>query len=206
MRDFDPNRIASEWHSGQGSALYSYASTVRIPTEDFKSRLVSEIERSMAHADDEGLDDLEYLLMHVEEQHPDQFPGSEMHEDDVDAADMDDKGQWYDASSEEIHEGDAKCESCGTMKVEGVCECAMGESAKMTLSAAIRQIVSEMKLGVAGRNHFSFGGASEVEDEDVAHFLLSKKKTDSEAPASGVKEKAKGVPKVKPSRKSKKAG
>ena len=182
MRDFDPNRIASEWHSGQGSALYSYASTDRIPTEEFKERLVSEIERSMAHANDEGLDDLEYLLMHVEEQHPDQFPGSEM------------------------HEGDAQCESCGTMKTEGVCECTMGESAKMTLSAAIQQIVYEMKLGVAGRNHFSFGGASEIEDDDVAMFLLSKKKSDSEVPASGVKEKSKGVPKAKPRRKSKKAG
>ncbi len=154
MRDFDPNRIASEWHSGQGSALYSYASTDRIPTEEFKERLVSEIERSMVHADDEGLDDLEYLLMHVEEQHPDQYPGSEMHEEDSsDAADMDDKGQWYDASSEKenpaMKEGDAKCENCGGMKVEGMCECMMGESAKMTLSAAIRQIVHEMKLGVA---------------------------------------------------------
>jgi len=80
MRDFDPHRIASEWHSGQGSALYAYCSTDRIPTEEFKERLVSEIERSMAQADDDGLDELEYLLMHVEEQHPDQFPNSGMRE------------------------------------------------------------------------------------------------------------------------------
>ncbi len=80
MRDFDPHRIASQWHSGQGSALYAYASTDRIPTDDFKDRLVWEIEKSMAHADDQGLDELEYLLMHVEEQHPDQYPNSNMHE------------------------------------------------------------------------------------------------------------------------------
>ncbi len=80
MRDFDPQRIASLWHSGQGSALYAYASTDRIPTDDFKDRLVWEIEKSMSHADDSGLDELEYLLMHVEEQHPDQHPNSGMHE------------------------------------------------------------------------------------------------------------------------------
>ena len=80
MRDFDPHHIASQWHSGQGSALYAYASTDRIPTDDFKDRLVWEIEKSMAHADDQGLDELEYLLMHVEEQHPDQYPDSNMHE------------------------------------------------------------------------------------------------------------------------------
>lgn len=195
MRDFDPNRIASEWHSGQGSALYAYASTDRIPTEDFKARLVSEIERSMVHADNEGLDDLEYLLMHVEEQHPDQFPDSEMHEDDVDAADLDDKSQW-------VREGDMKCESCGGMKNEGTCECSMSESVKMTLSDAIRQIVNEMKLGVAGRGSFDFGGGSEVDSDDVAHFLLSKndKENVPEPAKSGVKKKSK----VKPTRKSKK--
>lgn len=80
MRDFDPHRIASEWHSGQSSALYAYCSTDRIPTEEFKERLVSEIEHSMAGANDEGLDELEYLLMHVEEQHPDQYPNPGMHE------------------------------------------------------------------------------------------------------------------------------
>jgi len=80
MRDFDPQRIASLWHSGQGSALYAYSSTDRIPTDEFKDRLVWEIEKSMAHADDDGLDELEYLLMHVEEQHPDRYPDSGMHE------------------------------------------------------------------------------------------------------------------------------
>jgi hypothetical protein len=185
MKDFDPNRIASEWHSGQGSALYAYASTDRIPTEEFKDRLVGEIERCMTHADDEGLDDLEYLLMHVEEQHPDRFPGSEMHEDD---------------SSD-----DAKCEGCGGMKTEGTCECSMIES-KRTLSAAIRQIVHEMKLGVAGVNPYGFGGASKVDDDvDMDHFLLSKNK--APAPAeSGVKKKSKDVSKAKPKRKSKKIG
>lgn len=80
MRDFDPQRIASLWHSGQGSALYAYSSTDRIPTDEFKDRLVWEIEKSMAHADDDALDELEYLLMHVEEQHPDRYPDSDMHE------------------------------------------------------------------------------------------------------------------------------
>ncbi len=107
MRDFDPHRIASEWHSGQGSALYAYMSTDRIPTEDFKDRLVTEIERAMAHADDDGLDELEYLLMHVEESHPDQYPNDEMHES--------------------IAVGDDEECECGRMKSEG-CGCAMAES------------------------------------------------------------------------------
>ncbi len=137
MRDFDPNRIASEWHSGQGSALYAYASTDRIPTEEFKDRLVSEIEHSMARADDEGLDELEYLLMHVEEQHPDRFPDSEMHEEDM------------------------YCEVCGGGK--GVCECTMTEveprimRQESSLKEAVFRIIREVtdvdeegNLGVGG--------------------------------------------------------
>lgn len=215
MRDFDPLRIASEWHSGQGSALYAYMSTDRIPTEDFKDRLVSEIERAMAHADDDGLDELEYLLMHVEDSHPDLYPNDEMHEEvvyesETEPSDVDGKDQWYDATSEKenpaMKEGDSKCEACGGMKTEGTCECSMAESAKMTLSDAIRQIVSEMKLSVAGRAPFHFGAGSEVDEDDVGHFLLSKKKKEIPEPAkSGVKEKSSGVPKVKPKRKSKKA-
>lgn len=103
MRDFDPHRIASEWHSGQGSALYAYASTDRIPTEEFKNRLVWEIEKSMAHADDEGLDELEYLLMHVEEQHPDRYLGSEMHEGDDDIGN--DEDICYGCGKKDGHEG-----------------------------------------------------------------------------------------------------
>lgn len=233
MRDFDPHRIASEWHSGQGSALYAYASTDRIPTESFKDRLVWEIEHSMANADDEGLDELEWLLMHVEDQHPDKFPGDEM------------------------HEVDGMCEACGGMTSEGTCECAMKEAedldeielgwlkqaaskvkdiamtdvggpegilspsdraakhgktsngpsndfkkwqqkraqkSESTLRAAIQNIVSEMKLSVAGTNPFGFGGAEEIDDEDIAHFLLTKKDASKDVPAppkSGVKAKAK---------------
>lgn len=224
MRDFDPLRIASEWHSGQGSALYAYASTDRIPTEEDKDRLVSEIEHAMAHADDAQLDELEYLLMHVEESHPDRYPDSEM------------------------HEGDGMCVECGGMKMEGTCECAMAEAdrepstydyddremsidqkrsaaaergrrdarkspyddpewkptaealivfkakraalrAESVLRQAIASILGEMKLGVAGRNHFDFGGAEEVSADDVAHMLLGKKDPAPEAPKSGVRAK-----------------
>ena len=323
MRDFNPHRIASEWHSGQGSALYSYASTDRIPTEDFKDRLVWEIEQSMAQADDEGLDELEMLLMHVEEQHPDQYPGSEMHEvedvrDCIKSCQAKDKGrkmatfdpesvyeaadegicygcgkedghdgpcvpdyeedeqvneawgtvdkdgneEWYSADDDvdfdkcekcdkkdckcsSVNEADSMCEMCGGMKNEGTCECAMAEAdrepstydyddremslsqkrsaaaersrkdarkssyddpnwkptAESTLRTAIQHIVSEMKLSVAGPNPFGFGGAEEVTDDEVAHFLLTKKDASKDAPAppkSGVK--------VKPKRKSKKVG
>ena len=210
MRDFNPQRIASEWHSGQGSALYAYASTDRIPTETFKDRLVSEIERAMAHADDNGLDELEYLLMHVEDSHPDLYPNDEMHEEVVyegpEAADTYDKSQWCDVKPEEddraVKEADAKCEACGGMKTEGTCECSMAESAKMTLSNAVRQIVHEMKLSVAGRSPFHFGGASEVDADDVSLFLLSKEKAKEapDPPKFGVKAKAK----AKPVRQSKK--
>lgn len=272
MRDFDPHRIASEWHSGQGSALYAYASTDRIPTETFKDRLVHEIERAMAHADDEQLDELEYLLMHVEESHPDLYPEDEMHEQVVyegsDVADEDDKGQWYDSTSEKenpaMKEADTTCEVCGGMKTEGTCECSMTESEsgyeddgdlsendfaawlKKTASKvkdvamtdvggpegflapsektqrhgkaskggesddfrawkekqrkseslfrqAVFQIVREMKLGVAGINPFGFGGGSEVDDKDVAHFLLKKKDDTSKEPEK--KEKAKSAQK-----------
>jgi hypothetical protein len=222
MRDFDPHRIASEWHSGQGSALYAYASTDRIPTETFKDRLVWEIEQSMAQADDNSLDELELLLMHVEEQHPDRFPGDEM------------------------HEIDGMCEACGGMTSEGTCECAMAEAerepstydyddremsidqkrsaaaergrqgarkspyddpewkptAESTLRAAVQNIISEMKLSVAGPNPFGFGAAEELDDDDIAHFLLSKKDVNKDVPAppkSGVKAK-------KAKKKSKKVG
>jgi len=320
MRDFDPNRIASEWHSGQGSALYAYASTDRIPTERFKDRLVSEIERAMEHADDEGLDELEYLLMHVEESHPDLYPNDEMHEEVVyemespDAAGRNNVKKWVDV--EQVDEGDKKCpcgrpgcdcdecNECGGLKSEGTCECSMveadrepstydhddkemsldakrsaaaeksrrdakksrydqvdideadiggwlkkaagkvkdiamtdvggpegvlgksdraqkhgkakgGESdafrawkekraqrGESVLHATIDKIVREMKLSVAGRSHFDFGGGSEVDPDDVAHFLLTKK--DVEEPKSGVK-KSKGRDR-KPKQKSKKVG
>jgi hypothetical protein len=98
MREFDPYRIASEWHSGQGSVLYAYSSSGRIPTEDFKDRLVNEIERWMGRADDEQLDELEYLLMHVEETQPEHV--SDMHE----IADLDDAnpGSWEDQVNAEL--------------------------------------------------------------------------------------------------------
>lgn len=348
MRDFDPHRIASQWHSGQGSALYAYASSDRIPTETFKDRLVWEIERSMAGADDEGLDELEWLLMHVEDQHPDQFPGDEMHETDEYLHDPGDwraqanvelakqglrlgslgKGEpgWYvtvmvdgeplnvwatDEPEDGLDEGDGLCSECGGMKSEGVCECTMFESERepstydyddremsidqkrsataeksrrdarkspydnpnwrstedldevelgwlraaadkvkdvaltdvegpegflspagkatahgkpkaapgddfkawqkkramrneSTLRDAVRSIVAEMKLSVAGPNPFGFGGAEEMDDEDIAHFVLSKKDASKDVPAppkSGVKAKAKPT-----KRKSKKAG
>ncbi len=294
MSEFDPRRIASEWHSGQGSALYAYASTDRIPTEDFKDRLVQEIEHSMAGADDRGLDELEYLLMHVEDQHPDRYPGSEMHEawgtvdkdgnetefsdDDADIRDLyvdDDvsNARTMNISHEDrvrgigasVWEGDgAACNECGGMKVEGVCECSMTESEELDevelgwlraaadkvkglamtdvggpegflspsdkaqrngtpssgkessefaawkakrrsneslLRSAVLSILDEMKLSVAGRQHFNFGGGEEVNPDDVAHFLLSK--NDVPKPEeSGVKAKAKAKPRLK--RKSKK--
>lgn len=293
MRDFDPIRIAGEWHSGQGSALYAYASTGRIPTEEFKDRLVNDIERSMAHADDEGLDELEYLLMSVEEQEPERS----------------------------MFEGDGMCSECGGMKTEGTCECTMKEAdacnecgmtecqcemaegvldavkgmfskkqpaeapaaapkknaptggtmaqakvsgpikafhqslkqaqkslgdlaqevsdpkamdqlewllkatkqilaamdrmpeltkdawagvreskdSERTLRDAVSEIVKEMKLGVAGRGHFDFGGAEEMDADDVAHMLLTKKPEEKapEAPKSGVRSKAKAKRKSK---------
>lgn len=302
MRDFDPLRIASEWHSGQGSALYAYASTDRIPTEQAKDRLVSEIERAMAAADDEQLDELEYLLMHVEESHPDQYPGSEMHEaDDEESATKDDDSDWKPGkflpkSEKKVQwEGDGMtCESCGGMTSEGSCDCSMAEGdepstydydgsgmsldakrsaaaergrkdarpyvdynkkptedldeveldwpkqaaskvkdvammdvggpkgvltpaerasqhgkpngkesdpykvwkqkrsarkAESVLRQAIASILGEMKLSVAGRNHFDFGGAEEMNVDDVAHMLLGKKDSAPEAPKSGVRAK-----------------
>lgn len=90
---------------------------------------------------------------------------------------------------EGVHEGVA-CEACGMTE----CECAMEADApvaesKSVLSAIISDIVAEMKLGVAGRSPFHFGGGSEVADDDVAHFLITKKKDAPEAPKSGVKTK-----------------
>lgn len=258
MRDFDPRRIASQWHSGQGSALYAYALTDRIPTETFKDRLVWEIERSMAGANDEGLDELEWLLVHVEDQHPDQFPGDEMHEaaDEEEVKGSDDSdwkpGKILPKPEKKFRwEGDGMtCEACGGMTSEGPCECAMAEAdrepstydydnsgmsldakrsasaeksrrdarkspyddpewkptAESTLRSAVRSIVAEMKLSVAGPNPFGFGGAEEMDDEDIAHFVLSKKDASKDVPAppkSGVKAKAKAKP---TKRKSKKAG
>lgn len=345
----DPNRIAAEWSSGKGSAMYAYAVTDTIPTEEFKDQLVQEIESTMAGADDRGLDELELLLMHVEEQHPDRFPGSEMHETDEYLHDSGDwraqanaelakqglrlgslgKGEpgWYvtvvvdgeplkvwatDEPEDDLDEGDGLCSECGGMKSEGVCECTMSESDRepstydyddremsidqkrsaaaeksrrdarkspydnpswrstedldevelgwlraaadkvkdvaltdiggpegflspadkatahgkprgkdaesdefrswkskrakneSPLRGLVLAILDEMKLSVAGRGHFDFGGGEEVSPDDVATFLLSKKPEPApSAPASGVRpKKAKAKPKLK--RKSKK--
>jgi hypothetical protein len=43
-RMLDTFNTASEWHSGQWSALYSYASTGKIWGEDHKADLIAEIE------------------------------------------------------------------------------------------------------------------------------------------------------------------
>jgi hypothetical protein len=43
-RDFDPIRVASEWHSGQMSALYSYCSTGKIHSLSHRVELLDEIE------------------------------------------------------------------------------------------------------------------------------------------------------------------
>jgi len=183
LRDFDPHRIASEWHSGQGSALYAYSSTDRIPTEEFKERLVSEIEHSMAGANDDGLDELEYLLMHVEEQHPDQFPDSSMREawgtvnkrgeeqwSDDDDADIRDlylspeafndsprgaplKDDMIVARPKAKREEDAFCEICGGN--EGVCECAMTEEDEPS-SEDFKKYSAAVRRGqIANKTNFS---------------------------------------------------
>lgn len=196
-KNFDPHRVASEWHSGQGSALYAYSSTDRIPTEEFKSRLVWEIEQSMDHATDEGLEDLELLLSHIEEQHPDLHPGSEMHEawggidasgeeswsedeDDADIRDLYTHGDAKDPKADRKDEQGAMCEACGA----AVCECSMSES---SLRALVNAMVSEMKLGVAGRGSFDFDPKRDEEDDETTSSYLSSKWSDDLDAAAAAK-------------------
>jgi hypothetical protein len=49
MSDFyyNPIKTASEWHGGQGSALYSYSSTGKIWGEEHQTNLLVEIEREL---------------------------------------------------------------------------------------------------------------------------------------------------------------
>lgn len=49
-RMFDTFRTASEWHSGQWSALYSYSSTGEIHGEDHKDDLLREIDSCLSRA------------------------------------------------------------------------------------------------------------------------------------------------------------
>jgi hypothetical protein len=69
-RDFDPFLVASEWHNGQWSALYSYASTGQVHGEDHKEALLSEIdsclESNVVIGDDEDLAELELLRYTIE--------------------------------------------------------------------------------------------------------------------------------------------
>jgi hypothetical protein len=288
--NFSPNRIAAKWSSGKESKMYQYAVTDTIPTEEFKNQLVHEIESTMAGVDEHGRDELELLLMHTEEQHPDQYPGSEIHETDEYLHDPSDwraqanaslakqglrlasisKGEsgWYvsvmidgepckvwatDEPENDLDEGVGLCSECGGMKSEGTCECTMFESEELDeielgwLRAAadkmkdvaltdiggpegflsptnkattngkpsnkfrtsntkrtqktkqiknesplrdiVLAILDEMKLSVASRGHFDFGGGEEMSPDDVASFLLSKKP--ESAPASGVRKKEK---------------
>lgn len=46
-RMLDTFRTASEWHSGQWSALYSYRSTGEIHGEDHKADLLTEIDKCL---------------------------------------------------------------------------------------------------------------------------------------------------------------
>lgn len=72
-----------------------------------------------------------------------------------------------------------------------------------TLAWLIREIIAEMKLGVAGRGYFDFGGADERADDEVASFLLSKKSKEDEEKA--IAAKAKGKKKLGFSKSKKKA-
>lgn len=58
-RMLDTIRTASEWHSGQWSALYSYSSTGEIHGEDHQSDLLTEIDECQKDA--ETRDDLTEL-------------------------------------------------------------------------------------------------------------------------------------------------
>jgi hypothetical protein len=49
-RMLDTFNTASEWHSGQWSALYSYASTGKIWGEEHKADLLAEIETCLCQA------------------------------------------------------------------------------------------------------------------------------------------------------------
>lgn len=74
MRDFDPFKVASEWHSGQGSALYSFSSTGAVHDQEHKDRLETEIEQALVQAkksksfSSEDLEELEMLLYHVKDE------------------------------------------------------------------------------------------------------------------------------------------
>lgn len=56
----DPVHIASEWHNGQWSALYSYASTGMIHSEEHRLDALWEVERELERFECMGAEEMEY--------------------------------------------------------------------------------------------------------------------------------------------------
>jgi hypothetical protein len=119
MRDFDPFKVASEWHSGQGSALYSFSSTGAVHDQEHKDRLETEIEQALIQAkksksfSSEDLEELEMLLYHVKDE-----PLSEGNGSSIKQA-LGEMEVAIESDSESFVESETETESCN--------ECGMSE-------------------------------------------------------------------------------
>lgn len=68
--DYDPIRIAGEWHSGQFSALYSLSSTGRVHGPEHRAELLAEIDSclstAVSYASQEDVGDLDCLRYDIQ--------------------------------------------------------------------------------------------------------------------------------------------